>query len=761
MKVQGLPRSSGFVALLGNVFVLFGPAPPWLAMLVAFVGVAALSLILWWKPASRGPRATLFLVGLSSVGVTSVCVLDRLEQRWSEEAAGERVIGEITIDSLPVREASVLGFDAALTIDTPATYRRALRVRLSWRDPPRPLPRAGERWRVMLRLDPIESRNNPGAANAERAALRDRIDATGSVVSWVGNRRDTPRSPGLLEWRQKMAESIAAAVDDRDAGALFQGLAVGATGDITREQWRVFSVTGTTHLVAISGMHVTLFAWLAAWFARALWRRVPPLQERVDREFFAAVVGVPAALTYALLAGFGIPTQRTVVMLAVWWVLRLAAREQRGYEILATALLGVLLIDPFASYSAGFWLSFIAMGVLLSIDDAAVAGGLSVSGIRALVMTAWRVQWRVTIALIPLTAWWFANISLASVPVNLLAIPIFSFVLVPFVLLGMVLQSMSAAIAAPIWRGVEWVHDIIWPPMLWVANQPWAAIDWQPTGTQFLILLGLAFVALSTLPWRWRASLLVMGAFWVWPSPAIPVGAARITLLDAGDAHATLIETRHHLVIYDTGESYFSAGRAAESLVWPAILAQSRSTADLLVLSASHGFRAEGAARLSHLARIPTVIYGGTWPGAPSSHHRCHRVRRWAFDEVRFETFATPAGSCLLRVSVRNGGSLLIPERIDAEEAAALATDGDTRLRLRATHVVAPRRGSIAAVTDDFVSAVGARTVLVASANLPASRVEAIAKRWRVSPDAIQATALRGALRLDLKVGQAGRLTAL
>jgi competence protein ComEC len=448
-----------------------------------------------------------------------------------------------------------------------------------------------------------------------------------------------------------MAESIAVAVDDRDAAALFQGLAVGATGEITREQWRVFSVTGTTHLVAISGMHVTLFAWVAAFAARALWRRVARLQQQIDREMFAAAVGVPAALAYAVLAGFGIPTQRTVVMLAVWWMLRLTAREQRGYEILATALLCVLLLDPFASYSAGFWLSFIAMAILLSIDEATAVGGLSWSGLRALVQTAWRVQWRVTIALIPLTAWWFASVSFASVPVNLVAIPIFSLLLVPLVLLGLVLQAMSASIAAPLWRVVETVHEIIWPPMLWIANQPWAAMDWQPSRLQFLILLVMAAVVLSSLSWRWRAIIIVVGMLGLWPSTEIPEGAARITILDAGDAHATLIETRRHLVVYDTGESYFSAGRSAESLVWPAILAQSRSTVDLLVLGASHGFRAEGAARLAYLARIPTVIHGGAWPGAPASHYRCHRTRRWSFDGVQFETFAAAGGSCLLRVS--------------------------------------------------------------------------------------------------------------
>ncbi len=761
MMVGVLPRLSGFFALIGNVVVLFGPAPSWLVASFAAVSLVVLITILGWRPRWRRPGTILALVVLCSAGVTAFCVLDRQERRWPSEAAGERVIGEITIDSLPTREGGVLRFDADIVIETPVTYRRTSRVRIVWRDPPRPLPRAGERWRVMLRLDPIVSRNNPGAANAERAALRDRIDATGSVVSWSATRRVASRTPALLEWRQAMAESIAAAVEDRDAAALFQGLAVGATGEITREQWRVFSVTGTTHLVAISGMHVTLFAWLAAFAARALWRRVAMLQLRMDRDVFAAAVGVPAAFAYAVLAGFGIPTQRTVVMLAVWWMLRLTAREQRGYEILATASLCVLLIDPFATYSAGFWLSFIAMAILLSIDEAAVAGGISWQGLRALFQTAWRVQWRVTIALIPLTAWWFASVSFVSVPVNLVAIPIFSFLLVPLVLLGLALQAISASVAALLWRVVEAVHEIIWPPMLWIANQSWAALDWQPSGTQFLTLLVMAAVMLSSLSWQWRATVVTIASLGLWPPTQIPQGAARITILDAGDAHATLIETRQHLVVYDTGESYFSAGRSAESLVWPAILAQSRSTADLLVLGASHGFRAEGAARLAYLARIPTVIYGGLWPGAPASHHRCQRTRRWTFDGVQFETFAVAGGSCLLRVSARGGGALLIAERVDAKEAAMLAADPGARARLKATHVIAPRRGSLAAVTAEFVAAVGATAVIVASAELPPARRAGIAGRWRIPPSAVQATAVQGAMRIELDPGRPGRLAAL
>ena len=153
--------------------------------------------------------------------------------------------------------------------------------------------------------------------------------------------------------------------------------------------------------------------------------------------------------------------------------------------------------------------------------------------------------------------------------------------------------------------------------------------------------------------------------------------------------------------------------------------------------------------------------YGGWWQGAPASHNGGKRKRRWTLDGVKFETFAVAGGSCLLRVSARGGGALLIAERVDAKEAAMLAADPGARARLKATHVIAPRRGSLAAVTAEFVAAVGATAVIVASAELPPARRAGIAGRWQIPPSAVQATAVQGAMRIELDPGRPGRLAAL
>ena len=183
-------------------------------------------------------------------------------------------------------------------------------------------------------------------------------------------RREAAAGPGWAGWRESIAERIRASVVDRDAAALIAGLAVGATADMTREQWRVFGATGTVHLVAISGLHVTMFAWLATVATRRAWR-LARLGRWCDREPLAAAVGLAAASGYALLAGFTVPTQRTLLMLAIWWGARLAGRPQGGLEVIGLALLGVLLFDPLAPLAAGFWLSFAAIGVLIATDGLA------------------------------------------------------------------------------------------------------------------------------------------------------------------------------------------------------------------------------------------------------------------------------------------------------------------------------------------------------------------------------------------------------
>lgn len=747
-----MPRSAGFAALVGSAAVLAGP----------WMGDARLAVVAWviavlWAGAGivlaplRRHRAWAPSLAMAVAAAVSASVAwDHAAQRWPARLSGERVLAEVLFVDLPSVQGGVFEADAMVTIEAPRTLQRRLQLRVVWRGVTNAAPRAGERWYLLLRIDALPLMRNPGGQDPLRAAARARVLGRATVLDATSNRRLAAAAPGLQPLRERIERSIRDTVEDRDAAALFAGLAVGATGGMTREQWRVFAATGTTHLVAISGMHVTLFAWIAAACGRRAWtwsaRRSRTRPPSVGREPFAAAVGLVAALGYALLAGFGIPTQRTVVMLAVWWVMRLGGREQSGFETLGWALLAVLAIDPLAPLSSGFWLSFAAMAVLM-------AGGLergeTVTGaVRTLLST----QWRVGIALAPLTLAWFGSVSFAGFVVNLVAIPVISFLLVPLVLAGMLLPIA--------WQAAAALHSIAWPAMQFAAAWPAAMLSFEPGTPGIALLVALLPLWLLPVPMRWRLAGLGVLLPWVLSMAGVlprgdppSQGEARVTLFDAGDGFALSVQTRHHALLVDTAASYVAPTAAARSRILPALRTAGIDRLDLLVLSLAHGGRAAGAAQILASMEVRAARAGGGWPGAPSPVQPCGAPERWRWDGVHFELRAAvlPEGSCVLRIDIPGGPSMLVAERLQAEEAAALLSSGAA---LRADIVVAPRRGSPSAIVPGFARAVGARQVLVATRALtPGARV-ALGARWAVPPQRVHATAGLGALALRLRPGE-------
>ena len=232
---------------------------------------------------------------------------------------------------------------------------------------------------------------------------------------------------------------------DPAAAALLAALAVGVTADVSRQQWRVFSATGITHLVAISGMHVTFLAMLCMTMARRLWAVLPHLAVRVRREVFAGAVGIVMATAYALLSGFSVPAQRTLVMLVAFLCAREAARACGVLWSVAVALLAVLLYDPLAVLSAGFWLSFLAVASIILLAGTRLHSG-------GTLRSAASVQVIVSVVLLPVTLMLFGTFSTSGVLVNALAIPVFTFLLVPPVLLATVGYLIPA-------DSTQWIAD--------------------------------------------------------------------------------------------------------------------------------------------------------------------------------------------------------------------------------------------------------------------------------------------------------------
>jgi competence protein ComEC len=657
--------------LAGVMGALLSPGLPavwveWAAASIALGGCALailLRLLNLRNPFTRAPLNRTFIVTLVcglAVGYLHAELQARsyLTARWQAE---QRVFATVTIDTIPSGTVDSLSFDGIATITAPTPVARSLRVRLLSRAP-EVTPHVGDRWNLLLTLRPPRGRVNPGAPDFERVLFRERIHALGTVISSSTNRRiDTGHRP-LDRLRERIAAHIDAHVVDRDASALISALAVGVTGAVSREQWRVFNATGTTHLVAISGLHVTLFAVVAFAVARAFWSTVLYRLVQWRRENFAAAVGFAAAACYAALAGLSVPTQRTLIMLGAWLFTRAIARETPPFHSFALALVLVLALDPFAPLSAGFWLSFIAMAAIILVTSTRFVR-------RPVLLEALTVQGLVTLALIPLTLAAFGSVSVAGPLVNLIAIPAMSWIFVPTILLSIVLMPISSAAANAVLGVAAWMHEAGWPWLAAAADLPWAIVHASPPLWWYAI--AVPGVVLSLMPWpgSLRLAFVICSFPLALATHPTPVrGGVDITMLDVGDGTSVVIQTAQHVLVYEIGEVYGTGGRTVDNVLVPVLRNRGLRRIDALVLRRLTPINAPGVTALLAEYTVDAMFVVGPPADLPGSRD-CATDHTWEWDGVRFRTTLL-ANVCALAVET-SGFQASFSREIDLRPAGA------------------------------------------------------------------------------------------
>jgi competence protein ComEC len=576
---------------------------------------------------------------------------------------GARVLAEGRIVSIPERDGGSWRFELRTQrLDgarEPAVPRL---LRVQWRDP-HVEPRAGERWRLLLKLQPLEETRNFAGLDAARFAFREGVHGSGRVLPSAMNELLLLAPASLDTVRARIATRVRESIADPDAASLVSALAVGVTSAMSRDQWRVFNATGTTHLVAISGLHITMFAWLAFRLARGAWRhsmtRMVPA-----REPFALLLGLAAAGGYSLLAGLSVPTLRTWLMLALYVGARLMSRRVGSGRLWAMALIVVLLTDARAPLAAGFWLSFIAVGVLLAF--AGDEQGES-TGWRA----ALRVQMTVMLALIPASLAIFGGLSIVGLGVNLVAIPVISLVFVPVVLAGALAAWLAPAIDGPFFTLAAQLYEWLWPAMVWCADAESVPAVWRgsPSGWWFVLAVPASLVWLCRWPWplRLTASCALLPLLFA-PDRSPEPGLARIDVLDAGRGATVLVRTRHHTLLFDTGDAWNTHGARLAGVVLPALDAAQVRGVDRLLLPTLDDDRASGAALLAQERGLAEAWAVAPWPGNGMAV-RC-RDARWTWDGVRFDAWSL-ARHCLLRISAGRA-SLLMSGDLDARGEQAM-----------------------------------------------------------------------------------------
>ena len=624
------------------------------------------------------------------------------------------------------------------------------RVRLAcYRDCPG--LRAGERWRIEVRLKPRHGSMNPGGFDYERWLFEQGIAATGYPRGRESFER-LDAGPGvhwLTRWRQGLAEHLTAVLGGSTQLGLIQALTIGERGGLTSATWESFTRTGTNHLVAISGLHVGLVAGGAFWLARWLWSSSPRLTLILAAPRAAAIASLLAAIGYAALAGFAISTQRALIMLAVVLGAIFWQRALRPYHALILALVGVLAWDPGAVLSYGFWLSFGAVAfLLLHLGQRLPSRDL---------WTRWgRAQWAVAIGLLPLLLLFFGQASLIAPLVNLVAVPLFSLLILPLVLITSFL-SLIPGLDWPLRLVAEGLGGCL-TGLDWLAAHPWSAarLPERPPWAWAAALVGaVLLLAPRGLPGRWLGLILMLPLVAVRPD-APGWGEVWFSLLDVGQGQAAVIETASGVLVYDTGPAAPGGFDTGAMIVVPFLQSRGIERVDRLVVSHADRDHAGGASGLLALVPADRSLTGEPERLGLAGAEPCLAGESWSWSGVDFRLLhpdrADLAGneaSCVLEVRAGNRSILLTGDvGTRTEERLVERLGADWRVSV----LVAGHHGSATSTSARLLDATRPEWVLFSSGyanqfGFPANRV-----RDRIAERGIRTlnTAIDGAIQFKL-----------
>lgn len=742
---------------------------------------------------------------------SSYVAKQQLSKRLDTQYIGKNLLVTGHVSNLPVTNGRVQRF----TFDVDNVYSFASdgklieqavgienfpnRLRLSWYYAKK--VNASESWQLEVRLKPPHGFMNPGGFDYESWLFQHSIGATGYVRKSVSNQRlaksiENFSLSSINVYRQSIAQRIDSIAEKRskstdldnseiNAFSIIKALAIGDKSSISKDQWLVLINTGTSHLMAISGLHIGL----AALFAYALVRRLVPscITKRFPAQHVALIAGMAAALMYALVAGLAIPTQRAIIMLFAASTMMLLRHNYRPVDVLGFALLAVLIVDPLAVLAVGFWFSFAAVAVIFfsirmgvsnrNVDDSRF------SRIIAIVKGWVILQLVISIFLLPPSLFMFQQVSLISPLANLLLIPYISFLVVPVVLLAIVFTFISIDLAENLFSFSAAMIDWIWPMLNYFSVQPyaiWVQGELDVLGMLLLIVMIIflfigitkydhdevkrlvVIVRHSVKSMILIISGLLITAVYFLNEDKLKSGEYKVTVLDVGQGSAAVLQTQKHTLIFDTGAKFSEKLDAGRSVVIPYLRTQGIKTLDYVIVSHGDIDHIGGAESIIDQYSHTTVIGQGIGKLNTEKKVDCHQGNKWVWDGVEFEFFSTVLTSsnvltsmlkrnnrsCVLKVSSIYGSVLFTG---DIEKKVEKKLLGKYKNRLNSDVLIVPHHGSNTSSSAAFITAVKPEIAIFSVGyknkyKLPSNK---IVNRYRLAESKMYQTAKSGAIEVN------------
>ena len=716
--------------LAGLLLPLSFPQLPSLWWLVPMLAAA---LLIWRLPLVG--RGLCFL--LCGLGWALIFHHLAMGQRLDQALDGQLVRLEGRISGLPEQTETGWRFQLE-SVRLQSSDEQLPDLRLHWWGG-EPLA-AGELWMFEVRVRRPRGLSNPGSFDYEAWLYASGTGGLGSVRS--GERLSLP---GSSSWREALRARFTIALAPVPEGQRLLALLLGDKSSLRDADWDVLQTTGTSHLMVISGLHVGMLALTVFWLTRQLlrWGRFAWAWPQL---WLSAPVALAAAATYAALSGFAVPVQRALLMCALVCCLQLWQRQPNPVLIWLAALVFVVALNPAAPLRAGFWLSFMAVGVLVF----GLSGRLALRGLWARWGSA---QWVVYLGLWPWLVLWGMPSSASALLVNLVAIPCLSLLVLPLALLGALLELLlgwpvllqyAAGALALLFNALAWVAGF--SPVVHFAFPGW--VSWVCALAGSLMLLG---------PLRrllWLPAVLCLLPLLLPGFSRPPHGELQLTVLDVGQGLAIHVQTAEHDLLYDAGARLSSGFDLGEAVVLPALLASGVARLNMLLISHADNDHAGGALAVHQLLPVERVISGEPEKLAEALVAEPCRAQRWTWDGVTFELMpgapqraAANDRSCVLQIAAGQGGVLLPGDIRQAGEYQLLPA-----LR-HASVLLAPHHGSVSSSSYAFIRQVAPRWVVFSAGSRnryghPHPKVVARYRELSVEP---VYTAVSGAVRFRIR----------
>ncbi len=717
--------------LLGSFSIQWFPqlAPLW-SIIPVFSSFLNMTLVCYSKSISINKYYQSFitagLVFLSGVLLATISAQSQLDNRLPKQLEGQELLITGTVTGLPeIRDNSLrfrfyvssVSVPSSSNLFTPVQNFKGI-IRLGWfHTQQRIVP--GEKWQFKVKLKRPSGFLNPAGFDYEKWLFSQRITSTGYVRKSKSNENHKITSSpwwSVDAVRQEIHQRIQKRLKNKASAAVISALVVADRSALSANQWEQLQKTGTSHLIAISGLHIAVvasFGFLPIWL---LWWLFPRLNERIPLRVAGGIVGAIFAMVYAMLAGFTLPTQRALVMVLVALFSIIIRRNYTSFNVLAVALIAVLLLDPLAPLSVSFWLSFLAVSLILIFLK---------RQLQQPKLSLIKLQLILSLGMIPLTLLFFDSASLSAPLANLVAIPWVSFISVPLSLIGMLLMPLSSSVSNAILSlsalSIDWLFKVL-DYFIEVIDNPFS-ISGLPPSYLIIAFLGLLVLLLPKgFPGRWLGLLAFLPAFLFVPEKPAQ-GEFYFTLLDAGQGMASVIQTKNHTLVYDVGTRLSDRFDLAKLVVLPYLKRQRIQKLDTLVLSHDDIDHMGSTNTLLNKIEVAAILGSRLTKLKNKAFKPCYAGSRWTWDGVDFEVLSPAKAtlvenntisdnnlSCVIRVSNKTHSLLLtgdIEKKVEKQLLAAYPQ------KIQSTVITVPHHGSKTSSSDVFLSAVKPELALI------------------------------------------------